>query len=137
MKPTEPVVVKHGYLEKKSSTSSSWKRKYFTLSDNHTLLIADSPSVLFALCILLQQEQPSAAFNLTTAVVYSRVEKKGKDKPLLFNIRTSQRDMLLRATTIQEKEEWTSSLKKYSKQGPITLSKQGSFLGKTVDPKQQ
>ncbi len=85
----------------------------------------------------MQDPNPAGGFTLQNATVFAKVEKKGKEKPLFFNVRTPDRDYLLRAASAAEKDDWVRLLKANIKGNGKTIAKQGSFLGKTQEERDQ
>ncbi len=77
---------------------------------------------------------------LTNAVCFAHVEKKQKVKSLFFNIRTENRDFLIRAESKEVKDAWVKAIKASCVKGQLTeeekklLAKRGvNLLGKTAE----
>jgi len=51
------------------------------------------------------------SISLLNATLYAHVEKKTKEMDNYFNIRVANRDFLLRAATVDEKNEWVQAIK--------------------------
>jgi len=121
--------LKEGWLEKKGVRNKIWSKKYFVLS-------SETKMIYFA---DVSDKESKGSISLENTVIFAHVEKKGKTKPLLFNIRTIERDYLLRASTTEEKDDWAKILKaniKTTDKKP-GFSKSGSFLGKTTEERKE
>jgi len=69
------------------------------------------------------------------ATLYAHVEKKGKEMDNYFNIRVANRDFLLRALSMEEKNDWVTAIKTNividtkTPEPDRKLNKTSSFLG--------
>jgi hypothetical protein len=77
---------------------------------------------------------------LTNATCYARVEKKAKVRPEFFNIRTERGDLLLKAPTVELKNQWVTALKLCCVPGELTEehkkllnTRSISFIGQIQD----
>lgn len=74
---------------------------------------------------------------LTNAIIYTHVEKKGKVKPLYFNIRILNRDFLLKTDSQSEKDAWVKAIKENIVKGDLSEDAKKmirpGIIGVTVD----
>lgn len=77
--------------------------------------------------------------NLREASCFVHVEKGHKDeskpRPLYFNLRTSEGDNLLKASTKEDKDQWIAVLKplckgKHASSPPPPMTRGSSFIGR-------
>lgn len=91
-----------GWLEKKGHkpVGKNWAKRWFELTSEGKLKYYENQ----------KSTAPKATIPLVNAVCYARVEKNGKLKPDMFNIRTENRDFLLKAENAETKNRWVAAL---------------------------
>jgi len=95
--------VYEGYLDKKAEFGHTWKTRYFVLYEGGPLLYYDhSPQ---------SNDSAKGVIALENAKLFQKAEMNGITKPLLFNIRSTNRDFLIRAPSQEEKTVWCNRLK--------------------------
>jgi hypothetical protein len=87
----------------------------------------------------LQDEEAKGVLPLKNAICYAHVQKKNEVKPCFFNIRTENRDFLVKAESKEDKERWVKAVKSQITKGVLTeeekkqIHKKGQFIGRTTD----
>jgi len=131
-KKSDAKIVKQGYLEKKGVIRHNWLKRWFVLEEGHIMKY------------YTDNKSPAAkgSISLVNAQLYAHVEKKkGSEMPTYFNLRTDNRDYLIRAPDAEEKIAWVEALKANlvkddGKNGRGKgLFKTNSFLGVVKDEK--
>jgi len=91
-----------GFLEKKASVHHSWSKKWFVLDKESSRLLYFKQK---------EDKNPARIIPLRGSICYAYVEWKGKRMSLFFNIRTKERDFLLRAENKEMKMFWVTNIK--------------------------
>jgi hypothetical protein len=98
----EPTEERHnvfeGFLEKKSELANNWKRRYFVLREGGPLYYFESPT---------EGAPVAGVIDLTSGSRLKSVDKK----PNCFILRSSSREFVFRATSLEEKEKWCQHLR--------------------------
>jgi len=115
---------KSGFLEKKGAFRHNWLQRWFVLHDGKLNYYKTK-----------SDPQPKGTIPLTNVVIYPHVEKNGQELSNYFNIRVSNRDYLIRASTLEDKDSWVKAIKASSKvdsnapKEKPKFFKQSSFMG--------
>ena len=101
-RPSVPIVME-GWLEKKGAIRHNWLKRWFVLESKKALVYYEKKGVsIFYNAykiseIIFKDVEPLGVIPLTNATCYASVEKNKVIKPLFLNIRTENRDFLVRA----------------------------------------
>jgi len=93
-----------GWLEKKGIVRRRWKKLWFVLQDCKLSYYASNK----------ENEKERGSETIRSAKVFARVEKRGKELPTYFDVRLQNRDLLLRASSIEEKDMWIKAIREAS-----------------------
>lgn len=94
--------------------------------------------MIYTIINFWKDTEPKGIISLEGATCYARVEKNKKPKPLFFNIRTIDRDFLIRAESKEIKDIWVKAIKenttKLTEDQKAQMQKKGSsqLLGHVV-----
>jgi len=100
-----------GFIEKKAAITHMWSRYYAAVKEGDFLIWKDVKSYK-------AEKKPTEVISLEGAAIFAVVEKKGSIMPSYFNIRTSKKDVLLRAISGEEKEKFVGALRNNIREAP-------------------
>jgi len=93
-------IIKEGWLEKKGQTRRNWNKRWFVLRGSTlSYYAAQDYKVL------------KGRVNLVGSRVLTHAVKRGEEKPLIFAIRNPDRDFIIRASGLDEKDSWIKVIK--------------------------
>lgn len=132
--PNKQDIVKEGWIEVKSS--NVWQKKYAILYRNGPVFLHNDKNVkrrIFLKANWMQFDSASGIIYMNNAKVFAHAEKNGVAKPRCFNVRSTNKNFLLRASSKEEKDDWCTALKENIRISVIPVMLQdipesGSFI---------